>query len=143
MVHKKRKNMRSATLADFVRRRRRDKHWSCQDIANRAKQKGFQISVTYISRLENRQHRNPSAGKLTALAAGLDVSPNEIFAIARGESIDTPSARQSALLDMFDHLPRDKQEEILMVLKCFYERYGKPIILLFFAFFFPVRVTLG
>jgi transcriptional regulator with XRE-family HTH domain len=129
---RKTKKMNRETLADFVRRRRRDHHWSCQDIATRAKQKGFQISTTYIYRLENQEHHNPSTAKLIALAAGLDISPNEIFAIARGESINTPTGRQSSLLDMFDHLPPTKQDEILMILKCFYERYGKPIVLIMF-----------
>jgi transcriptional regulator with XRE-family HTH domain len=124
---RKANKMNRETLGDFVRRLRHEKHWSCQDISNRARQRGFQISTTYIYRLESREHRNPSAAKLTALAAGLDISATEIFAVARGESITTPTARQASLLDMFNRLPAPKQDEILMILKCFYERYGKPI----------------
>ena len=109
-------------LADYIRRTRRAAHWSCKDVAIQAQQKGSAISASYITRLENREIARPSASKLAALAAGLSVSPTEIFALARGESPDTPRAREAALINMFRALPASTQDDLFEITQCLYRR---------------------
>lgn len=109
-------------LADYIRRMRRAAHWSCRDISIRARQRGFAISTSYIARLENREILRPSAEKLAALAAGLEVPPTEVFAVARGESVDTPRSREAALLNMFRGLPAGTQDDAFELIKCLYRR---------------------
>jgi transcriptional regulator with XRE-family HTH domain len=111
-------------LADFIRRTRRAAHWSCKDIATRARQKGFAISKSYVARLENREILSPSLDKLDALAAGLEVSATEVSALARGESVGTPRAREAALLNMYRGLPPSTQEDAFELIKSLYRHRG-------------------
>lgn len=113
-------------LADYIRRTRRAAHWSCKDIATRARQKGFSISTSYVFRLENREIVRPSADKLAALAAGLEVPATAVFALARGESVDKPRAREAALLNMFRSLPASTQDDAFDLVHCLYRRHAAP-----------------
>ena len=71
------------SLADYVRRVRREKAVSTMSVS---KKSGGAISDGYVSRIENSQVKNVSLEKLRALAKGLDVSEEEVFAVARGHT---------------------------------------------------------
>jgi transcriptional regulator with XRE-family HTH domain len=68
------------TLAEFVRRVRNEKGLSTLDVEKLSK---FEISDGYVSRIENNGVKNVSPEKLSALAKGLNVTEEEIFAVAR------------------------------------------------------------
>lgn len=72
------------SLADYVRRVRAEKKLSTTDVE---RQSGNKISDSYVTRIENSYVKNVSPEKLQALAKGLGVSEEEIFAIARGKSL--------------------------------------------------------
>lgn len=72
-------------LADYVRRVRHEKRLSTTDVEN---QSGGAISDAYVTRIENGYVKNVSPEKLAALAKGLGISEDEIFAVARGKSLD-------------------------------------------------------
>ncbi|HEX8746842.1 MAG TPA: helix-turn-helix transcriptional regulator [Pyrinomonadaceae bacterium] len=75
-------------LADYVRRVREGKRMSLTDVEKQSERAGNKIAGSYVSRIENR-HQRPegiSSDKLDALAKGLGVPPEEVFAVARGES---------------------------------------------------------
>lgn len=69
-------------LADFIRRTRNEKGLSTLDVERLS---NFEISDGYVSRIENNGVKNVSPEKLAALAKGLSVTEEEIFAVARGK----------------------------------------------------------
>src|SRR5437867_37748 len=69
------------TLSDFVRRIRRERNLSLTDVQRRS---GRLIASSYVSRIENGYILNVTPKKLKALAKGLGVSEDQIFAITRG-----------------------------------------------------------
>ncbi len=68
-------------MADYVQRVRAEKRLSLNDVRIRS---GYQIVNSYISRIENGDVTNVGLEKLSALAKGLGVPGDEIFAVARG-----------------------------------------------------------
>lgn len=81
-------------LASYVRRvREQVLGVSLEAVEQRARARGYKISRGYISQIENRYLSNPSTTKLQALAAGLGVNPEEIFAVARGKALGPMSPR--------------------------------------------------
>jgi transcriptional regulator with XRE-family HTH domain len=85
-------------LAEFVQRVRREKGLSQRDVETKS-ERG--ISKGYIGQIENREVLADSVTpqKLRALARGLGVSEDEIFAIARGKPLGpmSPTDFYSAL----------------------------------------------
>lgn len=73
---------RMEQLADFVRKTRDVKGLSTTDVE---KNSGKQITDGYVSQIENLYVKNVSPEKLSALAKGLGVTEEEVFAIARGK----------------------------------------------------------
>lgn len=69
-------------LADFVRRTRNEKGLSTPDVERLS---NFSITDGYVSRIENDGVKNVSPEKLSALAKGLGVTEEEVFAVARGK----------------------------------------------------------
>ena len=69
-------------LADFVRRIRNEKRLSTPDVERLS---NFRITDGYVSRIENNGVKNVSPEKLSALAKGLGITEEEIFAVARGK----------------------------------------------------------
>lgn len=69
------------SLADYVRRIRNEKGLSLVDVSARS---GGAVGRTHINRIENGFTTNPSPRKLRALAVGLGVPEEELFAVARG-----------------------------------------------------------
>lgn len=91
-------NKEPETLADFVRRTRLDKRFSLVDVARNSE---GHISESYVSRIENGYILNVSPAKLIGLAKGLRVTEDELFTVARGQSLTTPSAVELQLLTAF------------------------------------------
>jgi transcriptional regulator with XRE-family HTH domain len=77
------------TLADYVRRVIRDKDLSYRKVADAS---GGKISPTTISDVINGQIGDIKTQTLKALAKGLGVPEDEIFAVARGKSLDASEA---------------------------------------------------
>lgn len=74
---------RMEQLATFVKKVRKEKGLSTTDVEVRS---GKSITDGYISQIENLYIKNVSPEKLSALAKGLGVSEEEVFAIARGKN---------------------------------------------------------
>lgn len=116
-------------LADYVKRLRFEKGLSQREVEVKS---GNRISKGYIGQIENREVLGHSVTpqKLQALAVGLGVSEDEIFAVARGKSLEpmTPTDFRSALdalgvsqiqsaggLDLDNLTTEDQQEVVEMI----------------------------
>ena len=116
------KGQASETLGDFVRRVRAEKRLSLADVHARAKRAGHKIGTTHINRIENGfiEASSVTPKKLIALAAGLGVSEDEVFAVARGKSLagesDFKKWKFASLFDEAEQLTPEQMAkfEILM-----------------------------
>src|SRR6185295_16892610 len=89
------------SLADYVGRVRKENRWSLNDVARRSVHGGSKVSNAYVSKIENGIIQRPSVVKLRALARGLGVSEEDLFARAR--SIEQPEGfRESKFWAVFD-----------------------------------------
>lgn len=115
---------KAETLADYVRRVRKDKGLSTPDVERNS---GNQITDGYVSQIENGYIKNVSPEKLRALAKGLEVLEEEIFAVARGKSItDDPTYDEQRLLGFFRTLSAEWKEELLAHAELTSKRHGQP-----------------
>lgn len=97
-------------LADYVRRIRAEKKLSLNDVA---RQSGNLISRGYISQIENRYIVSVTANKLQALAKGLGVSEDEIFAVARGKDPEgNPDFKRWKFASLFDEAEQLTPEQM-------------------------------
>jgi transcriptional regulator with XRE-family HTH domain len=119
-------------LANFVRRNRNEKRLSLRDVEINS---GGTISKGYVGQIENRtvlgQAVTPQ--KLAALAKGLRVSEDEVFAVARGKPLEplSPHDFYSALAVMgveefsayggVQNLTLEDQQEIIAVIEAMVE----------------------
>lgn len=120
-------------LADYVKRVRHDRGLSQRDVEFKS---GNKISKGYIGQIENREVLGQSVTpqKLQALAVGLGVSEDEIFAIARGKPVGPmpPTDFHSALAAMgiehfqayggVENLTDEDRAEIVGVLEAIIEQ---------------------
>jgi transcriptional regulator with XRE-family HTH domain len=99
-------------LGDYVRRIRLDKGFSTTDVERNSRSGGAQgISDAYVTRIENGYVTNVSPAKLRALAKGLQVTEDEIFAVERGQTgVGDLSLDEARLLDGYRRLARDRRE---------------------------------
>lgn len=111
-------------LADFVRRTRHEKSLSLRAVEIGS---SGAISKGYVGQIENRTVLGHSVTpqKLSALAKGLGVSEDEIFAVARGkespvrsvvvtpQDVETRTRRRELMGLLFDDLPDDCQLDTL------------------------------
>jgi hypothetical protein len=58
------------------------------------------------------------------LAKGLGVSEEEVFAVARGKSLDEPTAREQKLLAYFRELPREHQEDFIRIVQTLHRKHS-------------------
>ena len=65
-----------------------------------------------------------SPARLLALAQGLSVSVDELFAVASGRRLTEPEAKLVQVMVFFNSLPVEKQEEALEFLRMYHRRYG-------------------
>lgn len=87
------------------------KSLSTYDVARRS---GNLITHQTVWSLLNAQGKDVKVGTLKALAKGLGVSEDEIFAVARGKSVSgDPQLDESRLLEYFRTLSPDSQEVLM------------------------------
>lgn len=91
------------TLATFVRQTREDKGYSLERVQQLS---GNQINASYVSRIENGYVTEESVTpkKLQALAKGLRVSEDELFAVARGKSPNEPDIEKEKVWQLYSEL---------------------------------------
>ena len=110
-----RKHTYQEDLADYVRRVMKEKELTHRQVETQSKRDGSQgIAHSYISKIISRSVSNLSTEKLKALAKGLQVSEDEVFARARGQKPD-PIAESNKLLEAahkFDALPELKRPAV-------------------------------
>lgn len=109
------------TLADYVRRIRLEKRLSLTDVK---RQSHGLISDAYVSRIENGHSANVSPRMLRALAAGLRVPEDEVFARARGLDVSEPSAEENTLLGVFRQLPAARRKDLMRIAEMFGREHG-------------------
>ena len=101
-------------LSDFVRRIRSEKNLSLMNVNRRS---GGHIAGSYVSRIENGYILNVTPKKLRALAKGLGVSEDEVFAMARGSDALDIDADLAALLQKYEALPKEHRDELRILIK--------------------------
>lgn len=112
-------------LSDYVRRVAYEKRLSYREIAKRA---GQRISHGTVSDIINRRSKDIKAETLKALALGLGVTEEEVFAIARGKSIsDDLQLNEVKLVNAFRTLPADKQDDVIAYVEMMRIRYGSEL----------------
>ena len=106
---------RKENLAEYVKRVRAEKGLSLTDVQKRS---GNQIANSYVSRIENgiADSDGVTTKKLQALAKGLGISEDEIFAVARGKKPEHDpeflKSRLGLLSLKFDKVPPDKRVNV-------------------------------
>lgn len=110
-------------LADFVKRVRKRQGYSLRDVENRSDKR---ISRGYVNQIENRSvlGQGVSPGRLVALAIGLGVSEDEVFAAARGKPLTEVEAMEAQLLVMLSQLPRDRQNDVLRLVRALHRAHA-------------------
>lgn len=116
---------RGETLADYVSRVRvQEKHLSLTAVGRNS---GGQIDGSYVSRIENGIVTNVSPEKLSALAKGLDVPEDEIFAVARGQSmVGDLTFSELRMLEDFRSLTPPYQSIALDFMTCLVRAQSQP-----------------
>lgn len=109
---------RQESLDRYVRRVLKEKGLSYADVEARSQ---GAISDSYIGNIVTGSVGSVTVVKLKALARGLDVSEDEIFAVARGTSPadfrDFQKSRFAAIFDKYRKLANDDQKELLILLE--------------------------
>jgi transcriptional regulator with XRE-family HTH domain len=100
------------SLADFVSRVRHREGYSLNKVSQRS---GGRIGKTHINRIENGYTTNPSPLKLRALAQGLGVLEEELFAAAGGKSLAEPNTVEKRMLTKFRELPAATQTVVIKI----------------------------
>jgi transcriptional regulator with XRE-family HTH domain len=101
-------------LGDFVRRIRKQKNLSLEDVSRESARFGRRITGSYINRIENEPRRKVTADRLIALAYGLRVPAEELFARAAG--LVAPGGKSDdevRLLSMFKELSPERRADVL------------------------------
>ncbi len=104
------------TLAQFLRRILREKGLSYAEVQRRA---GGTISKGYICDIRNGLEVSLTVKKLQALAIGLDVPEDELFAIARGavsSQHDPDTSRFSLMYFRYQRLPEEDRQVVDLLL---------------------------
>ncbi|HEX7998580.1 MAG TPA: helix-turn-helix transcriptional regulator [Pyrinomonadaceae bacterium] len=106
------------SLDRYVRRVLKEKGLSYAEVEARSE---GAISDSYIGNIVTGSVGSVTVAKLKALARGLDVSEDEIFAIARGHSPadlrEFQKSRFATLFDKYKRLHADDQQEMLILLE--------------------------
>lgn len=110
------------SLSDYVRRVRSEKRLSTLDVERNS---GNRITDGYVSQIENGYVKNVSPEKLQALARGLAVSEEEIFAVARGaKTVGDMPLDEVRMLQLYRDLPPDRKEDVLAHLELVCKRHA-------------------
>jgi transcriptional regulator with XRE-family HTH domain len=109
-------------LSDFVRRVRGEKALSTLDVERNS---GNRITDGYVSQIENGYVKNVSPEKLQALAKGLAISEEEIFAVARGaKTVGDMPLDEVRMLQLYRELPPERKEDVLAHLELACKRHA-------------------
>ena len=112
------------SLGDFVRRIRTEKNMSCADVSKRSARKGSRrISDSYINRLENDPKLRPTADRLKALADGLGVPAEEVFARVVGFAPEGETSEEIELLARFRKLSPERRDDVLRIVDLWYQKH--------------------
>jgi transcriptional regulator with XRE-family HTH domain len=116
-------NRSPETLGDFISRIRREKNLSLADVSKQSARFGKRINASYINRIENDPKRRVTADRLNALANGLGVPAQELFARAVG--LD-PSVEKSSdelyLVTRFRELSPERKADVLKIVDMWYSQ---------------------
>ena len=115
-------NQNLETVGDFVRRIRTEKNMSCEDVSKRSARKEQRISGSYINRIENNPALKPTADRLKALADGLGVPAQEVFARAVGFALGGESSEEIELLARFRELSPERRDDLLSLVDLWYQK---------------------
>ncbi|HEY0407295.1 MAG TPA: helix-turn-helix transcriptional regulator [Pyrinomonadaceae bacterium] len=106
------------SLDRYVRRVLREKGLSYADVEERSL---GAISDSYIGNIVTATVGSVTVAKLKALARGLDVSEDEIFAVARGSSPsdlrDFQKSRFAVLFEKYKKMSGEDQKEMLVLME--------------------------
>lgn len=109
-------------LPDYVRRVMSEKALNYREVARRS---GGVISHTTVFDVVNQRTKDVKTETLTALAKGLGVSEDEIFAVARGMATagELP-LDEVRVLEFYRALPAERKEDALAHLELDFQRHG-------------------
>jgi len=111
------------SLGQFVRRIRIEKNLSCADVSKRSARKGpRRISGSYVNRIENYPNLRPTADRLKALADGLGVPAEELFARVIGFAPEGESNEENELLARFRELSPERRDDLLRLVDLWYQK---------------------
>jgi len=114
------------SLADYVRRVRLAKGLSCADVEKQSARGGKKIAGGYVNRIENGLAKRVSPDRLQALARGLDVPVDEIWATVSGQvPSDSTKAEEQRLVMLFRELPAEKRADFLRILEALHGTQGR------------------
>lgn len=109
------------TLSDYVRRVINEKGLNYREVARLS----GAISHATVGDIVNGIPRNYGTDTLRALAKGLGVPEDELFAAARGKKPkDGLTPEEMHLLHCFRGIPSERQSDVLGYLELLYTRYG-------------------
>jgi transcriptional regulator with XRE-family HTH domain len=113
------------SLGEFIRRVRKEKNMSCADVSRRSTRKGQgQIAASYINRLENNPKLRPTADRLKALADGLGVPAEELFArvVGLSQEDESRSSDEIKLLARFREFSPERRDDLLRLVDMWYQK---------------------
>jgi len=115
---------RVESLADLVRRVRREKNLSLNDVVRHS---GGRIANSHVSRIENGFATNITTAKLRALAAGLQISDDEVFAAAHGKAMTEAQGPEdcAALFYGWDEATAEDRSAALVAIKMIAETFQR------------------
>jgi transcriptional regulator with XRE-family HTH domain len=113
-------NQNLETLGDFVRRVRWEKNLSLESVSQRSARFGPRIAASYINRIENDPTRRATADRLKALAHGLGVPVEELFARAVGLATPGDNSDELRLLTRFRRLSPERKADVLKIVDMWY-----------------------
>lgn len=96
------------TLSEKLRKLRKDKDWSLDDLATKAN-----VSKSYLWELENRPERKPSAEKLTDIAVQLGVTVE--FLLDDNATDQDDAQLQEAFFRKFNRLEESDRDRIIQM----------------------------
>lgn len=108
-------------LGDFVRRIRKEKNLSLAAVSKQSGRFGQRITASYINRIENDRTRKVTADRLTALANGLGIPPEELLVRAAGLVVDgRKSDDELHLVTRFRELSPERKADVLKLVDWWY-----------------------
>ncbi len=114
-------NRRPETLGDFVRRVRKEKNLSLAAVSEQSARFGQRITASYINRIENDPKRKTTVDRLTALANGLGVPVEELFARAVGLAVSRGKSNDELhLVTRFRELSPERKADVLKMVDLWY-----------------------